>query len=85
MASQKNLRIDRERVDILMKDRGISSFAELARVAGLHPNTLVKVLKGKNWDSSTAEKLAAALDCNPIDLQVAEGYPDPNWEALAVL
>ena len=77
--------IDRERVDLLMKRSGIKTYTALAERAGLHPNTLTKVLKGTKWDSSTAMKLADALDCNPIDLQTAIGYPSPNWGTLAFL
>ncbi|GIV81677.1 MAG: hypothetical protein KatS3mg051_1031 [Anaerolineae bacterium] len=76
--------IDRTRVDLLMRRAGIESYADLAARAGVHENTLLRVLKGHNWTSETAAKLAAALNCNPIDLMTAEGYPDPNWEPLAV-
>lgn len=77
--------IDRERVDLLMKRANIKTYAELAARSELHPNTLTKVLGGRTWDSKTAMKLANALECNPIDLQVAWGYPAPNWGTLAVL
>lgn len=80
----KTLVIDKERVDILMKRANIRTYSELAKRSGLHQNTLTKVLRGRTWDSNTAQKLAGALQCSPIDLQVAEGYPFPNWETLAV-
>jgi lambda repressor-like predicted transcriptional regulator len=77
--------IDKERVDLLMKRAGIRTYTDLATKSGLHPNTLTKVLGGRTWDSMTAQKLAMALDCNPLDLQTAIGFPPPNWGTLAVL
>jgi plasmid maintenance system antidote protein VapI len=67
-----------------MDREGVSMLQELAERAGIHPNTLTKVLSGESWTPETAVKLAVALNCNPIDLLVAEGFPDPNWAALAV-
>jgi lambda repressor-like predicted transcriptional regulator len=79
----KTLVIDRERVEILMKREGIQTFRELSEKSGLHKNTLTKVLSGQTWDSRTVEKLAGALNCSPIDLQTAQGYPAPNLVTLA--
>jgi len=77
--------IDKERVELLMKRAGVRTYTELAARSGLHPNTLTKVLGGRTWDSMTAQKLALALDCNPIDLQTAIGFPPPNWGTLVAL
>lgn len=48
-------------------------------------HTVTRVLNGSMFDSATAEKMAKALNCNPIDLLTAEDFPDPNLVALAVL
>ena len=71
------LRIDGERVHVLMRERGIGTLQELAGISGVHANTLTPVLRGGGWSAKTAEKLAEALGCNPIDLLVSEGYPEP--------
>jgi transcriptional regulator with XRE-family HTH domain len=74
------LRIDGERVHALMREKGIRSVQELAAMSGVHANTLTPVLRGGGWSARTAERLAAALGCNPIDLLVSEGYPEPFWK-----
>lgn len=79
-----SLTIDRTRVRVLMERAGIETLTDLAERAGLHQNTLTKILRGEEFRSTTAEKLAKALSCNPVDLQVAEGFPDPNLVALAL-
>ncbi len=77
------LRIDERRVKMFMAIRGIETQEQLAKLAGLHPTTLVKIFKGRNFSSETLEKLAAALECNPLDLLAVEGYPDPLDRAPA--
>jgi len=79
------LTIDKERVNVLMKRAGIKTYRDLASSAGVHYNTVTRVLNGSVFDSATADKLATALNCSPIDLMSAEGSPDPNLVALAVL
>ncbi len=79
-----SLSIDRTRVLVLMERAGIATLTELAAKADVHQNTLTKVLRGEEFRSTTATKLATALGCSPIDLQVAEGYPDPNLVAPAL-
>lgn len=76
--------IDKDRVNLLMKRSGTKTYRELALNAGLHYNTVTRVLNGSIFDSVTADKMAQALKCNPIDLMTAEGFPDPNLAALAV-
>lgn len=77
-------KIDETRLKLLMQRAGIESYTELAEKSGIHRNTLHNVIRGEAWKSDTAAKLADVLGCNPIDMLVADGYPDPNWEALAV-
>jgi len=77
------LRIDRKRVEALMEKKGLLTMQELAKASGVHANTLTVIMRGGNWNAKTAERLAAALDCNPVDLLVAEGYPEPFLAAPA--
>jgi DNA-binding Xre family transcriptional regulator len=46
-------------------------------------NTIVRLFNGEKFTSETVEKIAKALDCNPIDLMVTEGFPDPHLGASA--
>ena len=48
-----------------MLDRGIRSDAELARGAGVHPNTMGKV---GGFRSETVDKIAKFLECSPFEL-----------------
>jgi len=77
------LRIDERRVKLFMAIRGIETQDELAKRAGLHPATLVKLFKGSNFTAETLDKLARAFECNPLDLIAVEGYPDPLDRAPA--
>lgn len=79
----KGMRIDEERVRALMKENGLHSYQDLAAASGVHANTLTVVLRGGGWSAKTAERLAKALNCNPIDLIVTEGFPEPFLAAQA--
>jgi len=78
-------RIDKHRLEFLMEQKGIRTLQQLAEISGVHGNTLTRILRGEKWTSDTATKLADALDCNPIDLLVAKGYPDPKLAAPVAL
>lgn len=78
-------RIDKYRLEFLMEQKGIKTLQELADMSGVHRNSLTRILRGERWTSDTATKLADALGCNPIDLLVARGYPDPKSVAPVVL
>ena len=77
------LRIDAERVKALMKLKSMTTMQDLAAASKVHPNTLTVVMRGGGWSAQTAERLAEALDCNPIDLLVTDGYRSPFSDAPA--
>jgi DNA-binding Xre family transcriptional regulator len=61
-------RIDRFKVKTRMEQLGIVTFEELAKVAGIHSNTVYNALDGYNWRSQTLDALAKALRCDPTDI-----------------
>ena len=69
-----SLRIDRAKIDKLMKGQRFDTYEALAQRAGVHPNTITNALHGKPFNSKTAAKLAIALSCSPFDIQTAEGF-----------
>jgi len=77
MKELNRLRIDRTRVQALMTLHGVDTMQELSERSGVHVNTLTVVLRGGRWSAKTIERLAIALDCNPVDLLVADGFPAP--------
>lgn len=83
MKEQSNLRIDERRVRVAMAMRGIDSYADLAKMTDMHYNSILKILSTGRFSVDSAEALANALGVNPIDLMVTEGFPAPNWDALA--
>ncbi|MCD6290359.1 MAG: helix-turn-helix transcriptional regulator [Anaerolineae bacterium] len=78
------LKIDERKVRVFMAMRGIDTVRDLARKAGIHEDTVWKVFKGRNFTAETLERLATALECNPLDLLTVEGYPDPHMGAPAL-
>lgn len=76
--------IDPAKVDYRKERRGIESDADLAKRAKLNKNSMTNVRQRREWKSSTAIKLAAALDCSPLDLVTVEGAPQPFCLAPAV-
>lgn len=76
--------ISKKRLELLMERAGIETYQELAAAADVHPNSLTRIIGKGGWKSETVEKLAKALSCNPIDMMETDGFPDPNWAALAV-
>ena len=69
--------ISKKQVRILMVERGIDTFQELAEKAGISPTTLYSVLDSNRFTGKTLDAIAEALNVNPIKLLVVEG------EALA--
>ncbi len=55
----------------LLEEQGMTQ-AELARLAGIHPDTVSHVVHGGHCSTETLEKLAAALD---VDLGELFGAP----------
>lgn len=67
-----------------MADRGIDTKEELAKRAKISSFTLRNLLSGNDFRSSTVKSLADALECNPMDLLQAEGYPSPHVGAPTI-
>ncbi len=85
MSATRNVRIDAKRLKIAMTIRGIESDADLAEKSGVNERTIRNVKSGGTCSFEVWNKLADACNCNPIDLLLTTGYPDPNWAALAAL
>lgn len=54
---------------------------ELSKLSGVSEPTITRLVKGKAFTSETLGKLAEALDCHPVDLIDAEGFPSPHMAA----
>ena len=81
----QQFRINEEAVRVLMVKNNIKSLEELARTANLNSLTLRRLFEDKMaFKSETIKKLARALNCNPLDILIVEGYPDPHLGAPAV-
>jgi transcriptional regulator with XRE-family HTH domain len=62
----------------LLEEQGMTQ-AELARMAGVHPDTISHVIHGGHCSTETLEKIAAALD---VDLAELFGIPVDERTAL---
>jgi hypothetical protein len=62
------LLIDAKTVRILMVEKDIRSVSALARLSGLHENTLYDMLNGDRFNSQSVERLAASLGVSPLSL-----------------
>lgn len=60
-----NITLNRTAIRHLMIDRGITSFAQLADMAGINKNTMGRT---GPFNSTTLGKLCEALDCEPLDI-----------------
>ena len=90
MASRENgvtpdVRLDGRRLDICMAIAGIKTDIELARRAELNPRTITSVRSTGEFSKGTLRALGRALRCNPIDLIVTPGFPDPKLDSLVAM
>ena len=84
-AMEKGIRIDERRLKVAMITAGIKTDKELAKKADVDERT-IRNAKSKGSISWEAwGKISAAIGCNPIDLIVTPGYPDPKSATLANL
>ena len=68
------LKIDSRAVELMMFRRDIPTQIELARRSGLHVVTITRLLReDRPFTSDSVDKLAAALECSPLDLLSADG------------
>jgi transcriptional regulator with XRE-family HTH domain len=65
-------------VQSLLEEQGMTQ-VELARLAGVHPDTVSHVIHGGHCSTETLEKIAAALD---VDLSELFGIPVDERTAL---
>lgn len=64
----RKLIINEEKLRVQMAHAGIYSLAELSRKANVHYNTVYSLTEMGDFKSSTVERIAAALGCDPLDL-----------------
>ena len=81
----KTLRVDEKRLDLAMAGAGIRQYEDLAAAAKISSQTIRNIRKDGICSMNVLAALANALNCNPIDLIVTPGFPDPKLEALAAL
>lgn len=84
-AVTRDVRLDNKRLDVVMAAAGIKTDRALGELSGVDERTIRNVRRHGKCSFDVWNKLAAALGCNPIDLLVTEGYPDPKWAALVAL
>lgn len=77
-SGERSVRIDPQRLNVAMAVAGIQTDRELAGRTGLDTRTLVRVRDKGTLTFSGWNDLAKGLNCNPIDLIVTEGHPDPK-------
>lgn len=85
MEKTQCIRVDSRRLDIALAARGIRSDVELSELSGVDARTIRNVRRLGTCTFKVLNQLAAAIECNPIDLLVTPGYPDPKWDALVAL
>jgi DNA-binding Xre family transcriptional regulator len=78
------IRLDERKVKVLMAMNAIDTLPALAEKAGMHYNSIHKMVKSGRFSIESLEALANVLGCNPIDLVTTEGFPDPKSPALVV-
>lgn len=79
-----NTRIDRFKIKRRMRQVEIDTFEALAKKAEISPTTLYSAMDGYNWRATTLDALAAALECNPLDIVTVDAEVDrPKNTALA--
>ena len=79
------MRVDSKRLELAMAAAGIRQYEDLANISGITSQTIRNIRKSGICSMNALAALAAALKCNPIDLIVTPGFPDPKLDALAAL
>lgn len=75
-----SVKINARFVKLVLADRDMT-LRDLAKISGIHEQTLYRLMGGATFNSDTLAKLANALECNPADLIESKGYPPPHVEA----
>jgi DNA-binding Xre family transcriptional regulator len=85
MENNRTIKVDSRRLDIALAAAGIRSDRDLAEKSEVDERTLRNVRRLGTCSFKVLNSIANAIGCNPIDLLVTPGHPDPKWEALAAL
>jgi DNA-binding Xre family transcriptional regulator len=80
--TRQRVRIDRNRVELVMRERGFTNMS-LAEKIGKHYNSILRLKKVQSMPLDELGELCDALECHPFDLIVAEGFPEPFSHAPA--
>lgn len=81
----RSIRIDERRLRVAMAAAGINTYKDLSEKSGVDLRTINNIKRLGTCQFEAWNRLAATIGCNPIDLLVTQGYPNPNWAALAAL
>jgi len=79
------VKLDEKRLDVAMAAAGIRTDEKLAEMSKIDARTIRNIRTTGICSFKVWNALAQSIGCNPIDLVVTPGYPDPKWEALAAL
>lgn len=81
----RKVKLDANRLGIAMAASGNLTDVALAEKAGITGRTLRNIRGSGNCSFAVWNAIADAVNWNPIDLIVTEGYPPPKSEALVSL
>ena len=76
------VKLDVKFVKTRSADRNLT-MRDLAAAADVGEATMYRIINGAGFNLETLGKLALALECNPVDLIKAEGFPAPLVGAQA--
>lgn len=79
---ERNIRVDARRLDIAMALAGMRTDESLAEAASITGQTIRNIRASGSCSLRVLSRLAGSLDCNPIDLLITPGHPDPKLGAL---
>lgn len=84
--------VDWDKIELLIKTSevdlagfGGSEIVYLSQKTGRPWSTIKRVKSERTTTLKTIGEIAQALECNPVDIISAQGYPAPKSEALAAL
>lgn len=81
---QGTIKVDRERLEAVMRERRLTNVA-LAERMDMHYNGVQRIKREESTSIDGLERLCNALECHPFDLLVAVGYPNPFCPVQASL
>lgn len=80
---ERSVKVDSRRLDIAMALAGMRTDEALADASGITRQTIGNIRNSGSCSLRVLSRLASSLECNPIDLLITPGYPDPKLGALA--